>query len=83
MQVAIKTGIEDRFASLNAQISAGRAMRPVPFDNVHDLLSALDDLSLNQTVASPSSRLTGGGAPMMTRSKTHTQSLPRREVWGR
>ena len=60
MQLAIKTSIDDQFASLSAQIFSSRNMRTVPFSNVDELLVALDDLSLNQTVASHSTRIRGG-----------------------
>ena len=71
MQLAIKTRIDDQFASLSAQMFSGRNMRTVPFSDVHELLTALDDLSLNQTVASHSTRIRGGDRQMVTRSRTH------------
>ena len=61
MQLAIKTSIDDESASLSAQIVAGRDLRPVPLDNVDDMFSALDDLSLNQTAGCVSSPQNGGG----------------------
>ena len=75
LQVAIKTSIHDQYVPLSAQIFAGRNMRTVPFDTVDDLMRALDDLSLNQSVASPSSRMHGGGNPMVTRSKTYARAF--------
>ena len=34
MQIVIKTGVDDQFAGLSAQIFAGRNMRALPFDIV-------------------------------------------------
>ena len=42
-------------------------MGTVPFDDVDEMMRALDDLSLNQSVASQSSRRNGGGTLVMTR----------------
>ena len=75
LQLAIKTSIDDQYAPLRAQIFAGRNMSTVPFDDVDELMRALDDLSLNQSVASQSSRRNGGGTPMMTRSKTYAKAF--------
>ncbi|CAN0155318.1 unnamed protein product, partial [Laminaria digitata] len=61
MQLAIKTSIDDQLASLGAQIFAGSNMQTVPFSDIDELLTALEDLSLNQTVASHSTRVNGGG----------------------
>ena len=66
MQIAIKTGVDDQFSGLTAQIFAGRNMRALPFDSVDELMESLEDLSLNQTRATESVRLAGG---MNTRSK--------------
>lgn len=53
-------------------------MRPGPFDDGNDLLSALVDLSLNQTVASPPFRTNRGwGAPTTAREKKHAQPCHR------
>ena len=82
MQLAIKTNIDDYFTFLTAQGFAGRTLRSVPFDNVDDLLNALDDLLLNQTVACTSSRQNGGGALMMTRSRTYAKALHSQKFGG-
>lgn len=79
MQSAIKTGVEDQFASLSALIFAGRNMRNLPFENVDKLMGALEDLALNQTGATASNRLTGG---MMTRSKTYNQAFRSQQYGG-
>ena len=60
MQLAIKTSIDKQFASLSAHNFSGRNMPTVPFSDVDELLPALDDLSLNQTVASHSTRIRVG-----------------------
>ena len=75
VQLVVKTSIDDQYAPLSAQIFAGRNMGTVPFDDVDELMRALDDLSLNQSVASQSSRRNGGGTPMMTRSKTYAKAF--------
>ena len=67
-KIAIKTGIVDQFAVLGAQIFAGRNMTALPFSSVDGLMSALEDLSLNQTMATALVRITGG---MTTRSKSY------------
>lgn len=74
-QLAIQPSIDYQYAPRSVQIFAGRNMRTVPFDTVDDLMRALDDLSLNQSVASPSSRMHGGGNPMVTRSKTYARAF--------
>ena len=74
MQLATKTSIDDQFASLGAQIFSGRNVRTVPFSDVDELLAALDDLSLNQTVASHSTRIRGGGGQMVMRSRAYPKT---------
>ena len=74
MQLAIKMSIDDQSASLNAQIFLGRNMRTVPFSDVDELLAALDDLSLNQAVASHSTRIRGGDSQMVMRSRTYPKT---------
>ena len=54
-------GVDDQFAGLSAQSFAGRNMRALPFDSVDDLMESLEDLALNQTRATASVRLSGGG----------------------
>ena len=72
MQIAIKTGIDDQFAGLSAQIFAGRNMRALPFDNVDELMGSLEDLAMSQTRATASVRLAGG---MTTRSNVYQQAF--------
>ena len=57
MQIAIKTGVDDQFAGLSAQIFAGRNMRALPFDSIDELMGSREDLSLNQTRATASVRV--------------------------
>ena len=71
MQVAIKTSIDDQLASPGAQSFAGRNMQTVPFSNIDNLLTALADLSLNQTVASHSTRANGGGKGLRDRARNN------------
>ena len=59
MQTAIKTGVDDQYAGLSAQIFAGRNLRALPFDTVDELMLSLDDLALNQTRATASVRMGG------------------------
>ena len=56
IQVAVKTCIDDQYASLGAQILANRNLRALPLDSVDELMRVLEDLSLNDTRASVSSR---------------------------
>ena len=79
MQIAIKTGVDDQFAGLSAQIFAGRNMRALPFDSVDELMGSLEDLSLNQTRATSSVRLAGG---MNTRSKEYQQAIRSQQFGG-
>ena len=72
MQIAIKTGVDDQFAGLSAQIFAGRNMRALPFDNVDELMGSLEDLAMSQTRATASVRLAGG---MTTRSNVYQQAF--------
>ena len=79
MQIAIKTGVDDQFAGLSAQIFAGRNMRALPFDSVDELMGSLEDLSLNQTRATASVRLAGG---MNTRSKAYQSAFRSKQFGG-
>ena len=79
MQIAIKTGVDDQFAGLSAQIFAARNMRALPFDSVDELMGSLEDLSLNQTRATASVRLAGG---MKTRSKEYQQAFRSKQYGG-
>ena len=79
MQIAIKTGVDDQFAGLSAQIFAGGNMRALPFDSVEELMGSLEDLSLNQTKASASVRLAGG---MNTRSQEYQQAFRSKQYRG-
>ena len=80
MQIAIKTGVDDQFSILNAQIFAGRNLRALPFDSVDELMASLDDLALNQTQATASGRVGDGG--MATRSKVYNQAFRSRQFGG-
>ena len=82
MQLAVKTSLNDQFASLSAQIGSGRNMRTVPFSDVDKLLAALDDLSQNQTVASRSTRIRGGDSQMATRSRTYPKTYGSQTLGG-
>lgn len=79
LQIAIKTGVDDQFAVLGAQIFSGRNMTAVPYSSVDGLMGALEDLSLNQTMATASARMTGG---MTTRSKSYNQAFRSRQFGG-
>ena len=72
MQIAIKTGVDDRLAGLSAQSFEGQNMRALPFDSVDELMGLLEDLAMNQTRATASARLAGG---MTTRSKVYQQTF--------
>ena len=72
MEIAIKTGVDDQFAGLSAQIFAGRNMRALPFDSVDELMGSLEDPAMNQTRATASVRLAGG---MTTTSKVCQQAF--------
>ena len=78
MQIAIKTGVDDQFAKLSAQIFAGRNMRALPFESVDDLMESLEDIALNQTRATASVRLSGR---VMTQSKTLIKRLGVGSSW--
>ncbi|CAM9918587.1 unnamed protein product, partial [Ascophyllum nodosum] len=66
MQVAVKAGIDDQFATLAASIFGGRNRSAVPFGSVDELLDSLGDLTMNRTPATaatrPGPRKAGGGA---------------------
>ena len=66
MQVAVKAGIDDQFATLAASICAGRNRAAIPFSSVGELLDSLGDLTMNRTPATAATRLgsrkEGGGA---------------------
>ncbi|CAN0354182.1 unnamed protein product, partial [Laminaria digitata] len=79
LQIAIKTGVDDQFAVLGAQIFSGRNLTALPFSSVDSLMRSLEDLSLNQTRATTSVRLAGG---MATRSKTYNQAFRSRQFGG-
>ena len=40
LQIAIKTGVDDQFAGLGAQIFAGRNLRTLPFNSVDELMGS-------------------------------------------
>lgn len=83
LQLAIKASIDDQYAGLSAQIFAGRNMSTVPFGNVDELMAALDDLALNQSVASQSTKMNGGGGRhMVTRSQTHAKAFHSQKFGG-
>ena len=63
-----KSGVDDQFAGLSAQIFAGENMRALPLDSVDALMGSLEDLAMNQTRVTASARLAGG---MTTRSKAY------------
>lgn len=75
IQVAIKTGVDDQFTGLSAQILACCHSRVVPFDGVDKLIGFLEDLALNQTRVTASVRLVGGNSCLGTRSKTYNQAF--------
>ena len=79
MQIAIKTGVDDQFAGLSAQIFAGWNMRALPFDSVDELTGSLEDLSMNQTRVTASVRLAGG---MNTRSKEYQHAFRSKQFGG-
>ena len=79
MQIAIKTGVDDRFAGLSAQSFEGQNMRALPFDSVDELMGLLEDLAMNQTRATASVRLAGG---MTTRSKVYQQAFRSKQFGG-
>ena len=56
IQIAVKTCIDDQYASLGAQIFSNRNLRALPLDSVDKLMRVLEDLSLNNTRASVSPR---------------------------
>ncbi|CAN0539019.1 unnamed protein product, partial [Laminaria digitata] len=43
LQIAIKTGVDDQFAVLGAQIFSGRNMTALPFSSVDSLMRSLED----------------------------------------
>lgn len=55
------TNSNDRFPGLEAQVFAGRNLRPVPVSCVDELMAALEDLALHQTAAIASARLRVAG----------------------
>ena len=79
MQIAIKTGVDDQFAGLSAQLFAGRNMRALLFDSVDELMGSLEDLAMNQTRATASVRLAGG---MTTRSNVYQQAFRSKQFGG-
>lgn len=79
IQLAIKTCIDDQYASLGAQIIANRNMRALPFDSVDGLMRVIEDLSLNNTRASASSR---GLGVLQTYSHQYSQGYRSRQHAG-
>ena len=64
MQVAVKSSIDDQFATLAASIFAGRIRSAIPFGSVEELLDSLGDMAMNHTPATVTTRFgprTAGG----------------------
>ena len=79
MQIANKTGVDDQFAGLSAQIIPRRNMRALPFDSFDELMGSPEDLAMNQTRATVSVRLAGG---ITIRSKVYQQAFRSKKFGG-
>ncbi|CAB1100518.1 unnamed protein product [Ectocarpus sp. CCAP 1310/34] len=61
LQVAVKAGVTDQFATLTAPVFHGRNTQALPYDNLDDLMAALEDMIENTTTATSSTRVRGIG----------------------
>ncbi|CAN0074170.1 unnamed protein product, partial [Ectocarpus fasciculatus] len=54
LQVAVKAGVTDQFATLTAPVFHGRNTQALSYDNLDDLMAALEDMIENTTTATSS-----------------------------
>ncbi|CAN0397037.1 unnamed protein product, partial [Ectocarpus sp. 13 AM-2016] len=62
LQVAVKAGVADQYATLTAPVFHGRNTQALPYDSLESLMEALDDMTDNTTTATASVRVRGVGS---------------------